>query len=119
MATLLSAARSAWIACLLSALSRLSSSLSSRPKPGPRRTKVAPRRPPSSNTSNRRRAWRRTKRTSIPRLPGAGRLEFEAALSHDTHFFLLLNDVHAPIGFAQQLIRIGAVFGERRMSDAE
>src|SRR5271166_1979781 len=116
---LFSLARSARMACWLSALSRLSSSRSSTPKPGPRRTSVAPNRPPS-RTVRIIRLVCRNRRESTWRLPGARRLEFESCAPPDhTEFLFLLGDIHAPVGFAEQLVGIHAVFGEHGVPDAQ
>src|SRR5580704_3987827 len=109
---LFSLAFSARIACWLSALSRLSSSRSSTPNPGPIRTSVAPSKPPNRTVSRIRRAWR-NRRGSIVGLPGAGGLEFESAAPRNhAQLLFLLGDIHAPVGVAQQPVGILTVFRE-------
>src|SRR5271170_587527 len=115
---LFSLARSARMACWLSALSRLSSSRSSTPKPGPSRTSVAPNKPPSRTVSRIRRAWR-NRSENIGRLPGARGLEFESAPPNHAHLLFLLGDIHTPVRFTEQLVGIGAIFGEHGMPDAQ
>src|ERR1700722_1742104 len=117
---LFSLARAARMACWLSALRRLSSSRSSTSKPGPKRTSVAPSKPPSRMVNRIRRAWR-NRRDSIALLPGARGLEFEPAAPphHHAQLLFLFGDIHTPVGFAQQPVGIRAVIGEHSVPDAQ
>src|ERR1700723_3210438 len=116
---LLSRARSARMACWVSAFERLSSSRSSTPNPGPNLTSVAPSNPPSKTVSRIRRAWRSKRETTIRRLPGARGLKYEPARRHHAQLLFLFRDIHAPVCLAEQPVGIRAILGKHRMADAQ
>src|SRR5215469_10982489 len=115
---LFSEARSARIACWLSELSRLSSSRSSVPNPGPRRTRVAPSKPPMRAVKRIFRSWR-MRIVAIGALPGACRLEFEAPRHDHFQFLFLFRQVHATIRLAEQAVGVGAILGEDGVADTK